>query len=106
MDYQKVLDTTGTYTIQEHLMAMKAGFKCSRLTDSLKENILEVKWNRNSAAQRVVYKLLEYVEDHETIHDTKKIDELLSMVTADKIINDTPHTFDEYFDKNESDGVI
>lgn len=97
MDYQKILDTTGIYTIQEHLMAIKAGFKCSRLTDSLKDNILELKWNRNSAAQKVVYKLLERVEDHETINDTDKLHELLSMVTADKIINNTPHTFEEYF---------
>lgn len=82
MDYQKVLDTTGTYPLQEHLLAMREGFKCSRLTDSLKENVLEMKWNRPSAAQRLVYQLLEQVDDADTIHSTEKIDELL------KIVND------------------
>ena len=104
MDYQKVMNTTGTYTIQEHLMAMKAGFKCSRLSNSLRENILELKWNRNSDAQRLVYRLLDEVEENETINDKEKIDELLQIVNADKVIKGTAHTFDEYFtDKDDRD---
>jgi hypothetical protein len=104
MDYQKVMNTTGTYTIQEHLMAMKAGFKCSRLSNSLRENILELKWNRNSDAQRLVYRLLDEVEETDTINNRDKIDELLQMVNADKVIEGTAHTFGEYFtDKDDRD---
>jgi hypothetical protein len=99
MDYQKIMDTSGTYPIQEHLMAMKAGFKCSRLTTSLKENILELKWNRNAAAQRLDYRLLEEIEDTDTIENTEKIDHLLRIVNADKIIEGTAHTFDEHFSR-------
>ena len=99
------MDTTGTYTIQEHLMAMKAGFKCSRLSNSLKENIFELKWNRNADAQRLVYKLLEEVSDTDTIDNTEKIDELLGIVNADKIIKDTPHTFGEYWEQSGEEGV-
>jgi hypothetical protein len=106
MDYQKVMDTTGTYTIQEHLMAMKSGFKCSRLTNSLKENVLELKWNRNADAQRLVYRLLEEIEDTDTIDNRKKIDDLLQMVNADKVIKGTAHTFGEHFSReDESDFV-
>jgi len=93
MDFQKVMDTTGTYTIQEHLIAMKAGYKSSRLGYSLKDNVSELKWNRNSDAQKLVYSLLEEVEDHHTIKDLDKIDELIQMADTDKIINDTSHTF-------------
>lgn len=95
MNYQKILDSTGIYPIQEHLLAMKAGYKCSRLSESLYDNILELKWNRNGEAQNLIYKMLETITDKQTILDTDKIDELIQMVTADKIINDTPHTFGE-----------
>lgn len=85
-------------------MAMKAGFKCSRLSNSLKENILELKWNRNADAQRLVKKLLEEVDDCSTIDDVEKIDQLMDIVNADKIIKDTPHTFNELWE-GESDGI-
>lgn len=103
MDYQKVMDTTGTYTIQEHLMAMKSGFKCSRLSNSLKENVLELKWNRNADAQRLVYRLLEEIDENDTINNKEKIDDLLQMVNADKVIKGTAHTFEEYFSKEDED---
>jgi len=103
MDYQNVMNTTGTYAIQEHLMAMKAGYKCSRLTNSLKENVLELKWNRNSDAQRLVYRMLEIISDDETIDNKEKIDDLLQMVNADKSINDTAHTFEQHFSNEDED---
>lgn len=101
MDYQKVVETTGIYSLQDHLMALKQGFQCSRLSESLKEHVLEMKWNRNADAQKLVYRLLDEVEDTDTIHDTEKIDVLLDIVNADKSINDTPHTFDEHFSQEE-----
>lgn len=103
LDYQKVMDTTGTYTIQEHLMAMKSGFKCSRLSNSLKENVLELKWNRNADAQRLVYRLLEEIEESDTIDNKDKIDDLLQIVNADKVIKGTAHTFGEYLSKDNED---
>jgi hypothetical protein len=106
MDYQKIMDTTGIYTIQEHLMAMKSGFKCSRLTNSLKENVLELKWNRNADAQRLVYKLLEEIEDADTIDNKEKIDNLLQIVNADKVIKGTAHTFSEYFSREDDEGIL
>ena len=104
MYYQRVMNTTGIYTIQEHLMAMKSGYKSSRLTNSLRENILELKWNRNADAQRLVYRLLEEVEEAETINNKDKLDELLQVVNADKVIQGTAHTFGEYFTNKEDEG--
>lgn len=101
MDYQKVMDMTGIYPIQEHLMAMKAGFKCSRLTHSLKENVMELKWNRNASAQILVNRLLEEIDDNDTIYNKEKIEHLIQIVNTDKVINGTSHTFREYFESDE-----
>lgn len=106
MNYQRVMDTNGIYTIQEHLMAMKSGFKCSRLTKSLKENVLELKWNRNGDAQKLVYQLLEEIDDTETIDNKDKIDYLLQIVNADKVIKGTAHTFEEHFSREDEDDVL
>jgi hypothetical protein len=103
MDYQKIMDTTGIYSIQEHLMAMKSGFKCSRLSNSLKENVLELKWNRNADAQKLVYQLLETIEESDTIENKEKIDKLLQIINADKVIKNTPHTFHELWEKEEEE---
>lgn len=103
MDYQEIVNTTGLYSIEEHLLAFKAGFKCSRLSDSLKDNVLELKWNRNSDAQRLVYRLLKLIDDNDTINDVDKIEELLIEVRADRIINQTPQTFQEYWDGEKND---
>ena len=100
------MDTTGTYTIQEHLMAMKSGFKCSRLTNSLKENVLELKWNRNADAQRLVYRLLEEIEEADTIDNKGRIDDLLQIVNADKVIKGTADTFGEHFNRENEDDFV
>ena len=97
MDYQKIMDTSGTYSIQEHLMAMRSGFKCSRLTDSLKENIEELKWGRNLDAKKVIDNLLTNVNPLNKIGDVDTINDLIDLTNSDQIINGTPHTFAEYF---------
>lgn len=76
-DWQKIMDSTGVYPIDTHLFAMLNGYKCSRLSNSLKENILELKWNRPSDAQKLVYKLVKLVDDKDTISNKDKINALL-----------------------------
>jgi len=100
------MDTSGTYSIQEHLMAMKAGYKTSRLSKSLKENIEELKFNRNSSAQKLVNQLLQYVTKDDTIDNKDKIEHLIDLVNADKVVNNTPHTFDEQDDTQGGDQFI
>jgi hypothetical protein len=95
INYQEIMDKTGIYEIQEHLYAMKAGYKCSRLSNSLRDNVAELKWNRNAVAQILINELLEVIDDNDTIASTDKIDNLLHMVLADKVINGTPNTFQE-----------
>lgn len=102
MYYQKVMDSSGVYSIQEHLMAMKSGFKCSRLSNSLEENILELKWNRNNDAKQLIDRLIEELDERDTINNKEKIDHLIQIVNADKVIDGTSHTFEEYF-SNEND---
>lgn len=106
MDFQKIMNSGGIYSIQEHLMAMRAGYKNNRLTDSLKENVSELKWGRNGAAQNLIYELLTEISDSDTIENTEKIDELLSITNADKVVNKTPHTFGEYFEKEEDEDIF
>jgi hypothetical protein len=102
-DYQEIMDKTGVYEIKDHLYAMKAGYKCSRLSNSLRENVAELKWNRNAEAQMLVGELLEAIDENETIASTDKIDHLLHMVLADKIINRTPNTFKELWSSENED---
>lgn len=99
MNYEQIVNTSGTFSIQEHLMALKAGFKPDRLSDNLIENLCELKFNRNTDAQTLVDKLIEMTPISATIDDKKLIDELLQTVIADKVINDTPHTFNEFFEQ-------
>jgi len=106
MNYQELMDTSGTFTIQDHLMAMRAGFKSSRLSDSLKENVFELKWNRNADAQALVYKLLDEISDEDKVGDVEKIDELLQIVNADRVINGTSHTFQEHFDEEDDPDFV
>jgi hypothetical protein len=102
MYYQKVMDSSGVYSIQEHLMAMKSGFKCSRLSNSLKENILELKWNRNNDAKQLIDRLMEELDESDTITNKEKIEYLIEIVNADKVIDGTAHTFEEHL-SNEND---
>ncbi len=102
MYYQKVMDSSGVYSIQEHLIAMKSGFKCSRLSNSLKENILELKWNRNNDAKQLIDRLIEELDESDTITNKEKIEYLIEIVNADKVIDGTAHTFEEHL-SNEND---
>ena len=102
MYYQKVMDSSGVYSIQEHLMAMKSGFKCSRLSNSLKENILELKWNRNNDAKQLIDSLIDELDESDTIKNKEKIDHLIQIVNSDKVIEGTSHTFEEHL-SNEND---
>ena len=104
MYYQKVMDSSGVYSIQEHLIAMKSGFRCSRLSISLKENILELKWNRNNDAKQLIDRLVEELDESDTITNKEKIEHLIQIVNADKVIDGTAHTFEEHFsNKNDLD---
>jgi len=104
-DYKHVMTTCGIYSIQDHLMSMKAGYKYDRLSDKLKDQVHELKFNRNADAQRLVYKLLYMIDESDTIHNKEKIDELLEVVNADSVINGTAHTFSEHFERDEEDEV-
>lgn len=99
MNFEKIVNTSGVYTIQEHLISFKSGFKPDRLSDNLIENLSELKFNRNADAQTLLDKLINMTPKKSKISDIDLIDELLQIVTSDKIINNTPQTFQEYFEK-------
>lgn len=103
--YQEVMDSSGRYPIEEHLLAMKAGYKASHLSYNLRDNVGNLKFNRNAAAQALVLTLVDMIpagtridEDCEEI-----IEELIDAVKADKIINNTSHTFEELDDDGDDD---
>lgn len=106
MNYQEIMNTSGTYSIQTHLMAMKAGFHCSRLSTNLHDNLKELKFNRNSQAQDLIDKLIAESSSTDVVGNEKLIDELLLTVNSDRVINGTAHTFEEYFEEDDDEQLI
>lgn len=105
MDYQKILDTTGTYTLDEHLMALRAGYKCSRLSDDLLENLNELTYNRSAEAQRLITQLIEQCPKGAKVGDEDVIDDLLHIVRTDRVLNNTPHTWENLGDEFDDDDM-
>lgn len=106
MNYEEIQSTSGTYSLQEHLMALKAGFKSPLVkTDDLRRNVLELKWGRSADAQKLVLELVEYIPKDATIWDTAVIDDLIQQVNADQLINKTPHTFQELWEQEDDDDI-
>lgn len=94
MDYKSISSTSGIHSLEDHLLAIRAGYKSDGCGDSIYENVNVLRYGRNRDAQLLVDRLLSEV-GNESINDTDMIDHLLSIARADKIINNTPNTFSE-----------
>ncbi len=74
MNYQKIMDSEGVYSIEEHLLSMKAGFKKTGLTDSLVENLKELKKERKEVEQIFIDLLIRNTDVKKTLLDKETID--------------------------------
>lgn len=77
MNYQEVVNTSGTHYIHEHLVAFKHGFKPPHCSDSLIDLIDDLKFNRCAEDQEFIKELKIQIPIDSTMEDIEILNILI-----------------------------